>query len=717
MSGQGPVNGSGTRPDPARVLEEIKRLAVELLGAVPNGLYAPVEQQLHESSLRGGGGRHIELQALVKLRQQAATYVMRFRQQIAQGFDDFRSLRIRSRGDLPLSLVAENQLAFHLAGQQLADSIDSRYATPLQVMGLRLDRLAESLQMTPSSNPIGAGRLAGAFIETYRDAQLPHDLQPLMFRAYEQELSRVLGELYARVNVLLANAGYGSAAQAQALRPVPDNVVVGRRDQEHDLVPVRERAQQEDPATAAEVAHLRAQLHAWRAHHPPHADPRDGFPRRELRTEEVVSVASLLQPESPDVFVRALAGEGGKLSEAIRIRLTDGARRLGHTPEQTRLSGEQDDAIDLVGLLFESLFQSYALLDHARRLYGRLVMPYVKVAMKDQGLFVKRDHPARRLLDAITEACEGNCAATAQDREMIERCAAVSQRIVADYNEDLAVFELAHAELEAVLQQHRHRVALQESRAAKATFGRERLCEARTQADDVLGYMFNEPMTPEVGEFLTLPWRHHLVQTLLRDGAGSDRHNETLALGDALLDADRLARTGRDGRKLADRLVALEDAIVACLASSGLDDASARDGLATLVRALAFVDAPRGPQPVPTSVADEDATGEEAALWLAGGTDRFAHDAETTARMRRLLPGEWLRLLDPAGQALAAKVAWISPLTGRFLLVNRRGLRVLVASAAELSALATSGRLQVGAERAPTDEAMRHLRDRLAQAA
>jgi hypothetical protein len=540
-----------------------------------------------------------------------------------------------------------------------------------------------------------------------------------MFRAYEQELARVLGELYSRVNLLLTQSGYGVGNAPVGPRPVPENVVVARRDQEPDLVPTRERPRQEDPATAAEIAQLRAQLQDWRGRMPSQSQEQagDDAPRRELRTEEVVSVASLLQPDSPDVFVRALSGEGGRLSEAIRIRLRDGARRLGHSPEHTRLSAEQDDAIDLVGLLFESLFQSYALLDHARRLYGRLVMPYVKVAMKDQGLFVKRDHPARRLLDAITEACEGNCAATAQDRDMIERCAAVSQRIVADYNEDLAVFELAHAELEAVLQQHRRRVELQESRAAKATFGRERLGEARTQADDVLTYMFNEPITPEVGAFLAQPWRHHLVQTLLRDGAGSDRHNETLALGDALLDADRLARTGRDGRKLADRLIAMEDALVSCLASSGLDEEAARDGLATLVRALAWPDAPRGPQPLPVTAGDEEAAGEEAALWLAGGIDSVAHDPDTTARMRRLLPGEWLRLLDPAGQALAVKVAWISPLTGRFLLVNRRGLRVLVASATELAALAVAGRLQVGAERAPTDEAMRHLREKLAQAA
>ncbi|HEV8695746.1 MAG TPA: DUF1631 family protein, partial [Lysobacter sp.] len=137
------------------------------------------------------------------------------------------------------------------------------------------------------------------------------------------------------------------------------------------------------------------------------------------------------------------------------------------------------------------------------------------------------------------------------------------------------------------------------------------------------------------------------------------------------------------------------------------------DGLAQLVRALALPDAPRNLQPMPPPVVDEEGNADDVSLWLAGGTDTVKHDPEVAARMRRLLPGEWLRLLDPNGQAVAVKVAWISPLSGRFLLVNRRGLRVLVASAAELAALAQAGRLQAGAERAPTDEAMRHLRDRL----
>src|SRR5919202_497003 len=96
------AQGAAGRSDPARVLEEIKRISVEFLGSVPGGLFAPVEFALLDSAARNS--RHVEMQALLKLRQQSAGLVMRYRQQIAQRFDDFRSLRIRNRGDLPLSL-------------------------------------------------------------------------------------------------------------------------------------------------------------------------------------------------------------------------------------------------------------------------------------------------------------------------------------------------------------------------------------------------------------------------------------------------------------------------------------------------------------------------------------------------------------------------------------------------------------------------------------
>jgi hypothetical protein len=116
----------------------------------------------------------------------------------------------------------------------------------------------------------------------------------------------------------------------------------------------------------------------------------------------------------------------------------------------------------------------------------------------------------------------------------------------------------------------------------------------------------------------------------------------------------------------------------------------------------------------PTVVADDDA--ELGPLRVVGGHAGLDFDAGVAERMRLLAPGEWLRLLDAQGEHVAAKVAWISPLSGRFLLVNRRGARVLVASAEQLASLVAEGRLVVGTEQAPFDEAMRQMRARLGRA-
>lgn len=750
----------GTRTDPSRVLEEIKRQTLEQLGGLPGTLYGPIEEALKADSLKGDGrNHHFEDQAaLWVLRQQQASHVMAFRQQVGQGFEAFRSpgAAVGGLGGSPLQLVGEQQLAFDLDGERLIELLDARYQRPLEMLQGRLKMLSEALGGATGDNPLGPYRLIRAFTALYNDAQVTESLRLRLFRQYEQELMRLLGDLYGRINQLLATAGYGvgTAGMApNAARPPEERNERNTLDSVFDTVPQREgvphggghdyqgggsggyggdahgahagagapqqMSQADVAAMASELAELRTQLHAWREGliksgglPPTHQPQRSMSPRRELRIEEVMGMASLLQPEPPDVYARALS-VSGRLGETIRDQLFDSARRLGFNPDQTCFSAEEDDAIDLVALLFDSLFRNHALQDRARRVYARLVMPYVKVALTDNAVFVKREHPARRLLDAITEACEGNDGETPQDRDLLERASEISQRVVSDYNEDLAVFELAHAELDAMLAQHRRRIELQEQRAAKATYGRERLGAARTQADQAVRERIGEsPLTQAVADFIATPWRHHLVQVMLRENDDPKRRAQAMALGDALVMADKLAAENR-GRELADQLLALQPIIVQCLASSGLDDSAAQHGMAGLVRALASPDKERTKHPMPSTAEFEEDVAEERRLYLAGGTAQVAHDPLLAERMRQLEPGDWLRLTNTQGETVAVKVAWISPLTSRFLLVNRRGVRALVASAEELAVLASGGRLLVGAERTAFDEAMRQVRRHL----
>ncbi|WP_166636889.1 DUF1631 family protein [Cognatilysobacter terrigena] len=431
---------------------------------------------------------------------------------------------------------------------------------------------------------------------------------------------------------------------------------------------------------------------------------------REFQPREISSIASVLQAEPPDIFARAL-GTTGKLSDAIRGYLAEGARRMGLHPEYTALSADDEDAVDMVALLFESLFRTHALQDRARRVYARLVLPYLKVAINDDSMFVERQHPARRLLDALTEACEDNTGSTPQERELLERASAVSQRIVAEFNEDLSVFEMAYAELEDLLSQQRRRVELQEQRAAKASYGRERLGQARMRADTVLQRRLAQtPLTQAVGDFLVTPWRHHLVQTLLRDGEDSVRFREAIAMGDALAHADVLASRA-DGDALVRQLLELEEPLTECLASSGLDATAASHGLAGIVRGLADPDAARRVRPMPAPVRDEPE--QETRLWLAGGTDTMRVDPQWVAKVRKLEVGSWVRLSDAQGEPISAKVAWVSPLTSRLLLVNRRGMRVLAASVEELAVLGAEGRLAIATGQSPFEAAMEQLQQQL----
>ncbi|GAB6196173.1 DUF1631 family protein [Lysobacter xanthus] len=761
-----PFNEPGieSRLDPSRVLEALKRLSVERLGTFPTVLYIGAERELSET----GPDAYHELAGLNVLRARSASDTMNFRQQVAQAFEEFRNPFIRS--GLTLGLIEEEAIDLHLQAQALTEILDKRYQSQLQSLRTQLDELALAMRVPAGPNPVSPSKLCGTFITAIGNAGVSEALGRLLFRQFQQQLVPVLDNLYPNLGAVLTRAGYATSAWS------PASIARFERD-EFDATPAPAvtpaPAPTESPAPAApymphaapagfgmpqapmarplgdglgghrhstELEPLREQLRIWRmerqhggvrtlAQAPvglqygvPGMGPSTGGMGgigggygaapvlREFQPRELTSIASVLQAEPPDIFARAL-GTTGKLSDAIRGYLAEGARRLGLHPEYTALSADDEDAVDMVALLFESLFRTHALQDRARRVYARLVLPYLKVAINDDSMFVERHHPARRLLDALTEACEDNTGATPQDRDLLERASAVSQRIVAEFNEDLSVFEMAYTELEELLMQQRRRVELQEQRAAKASYGRERLSQARTQADAVLQTRLAQgPLTQAVGEFLVTPWRHHLVQTLLRDGGGSPRFSDAIAMGDALAEADALAARAQ-GDALVHQLLALEAPLTECLASSGLDATAASHGLAGIVRGLADPDAVRRIRAMPAPVRDEPE--QESRLWLAGGTDTLRADPKWVARIRELDVGAWVRLSDAQGEPISAKVAWVSPLTSRLLLVNRRGMRVLAASAEELALMAADGRLEIASGQSPFEAAMEQLQRQL----
>jgi hypothetical protein len=753
------------RQSPTFLVENLKRTALDHLGTVPRGLLRPTELVLQEVELESPGTHRADQEALALLKQREAALVMRYRQLLADSFDQLLSPIAPTQAGTMLSLLSEEELDQHLDAQRIAATLRARHARSLTGAEARFATLARSLGASDSKQPIDPERLSELLVKTLQGQTVPDGLRELLFRQYQVELSHVLDAFYGQIDTQLGAAGYGLFAAAMpGARPAGTAAVPAPVLAEPLWEQVTPRAGVAPPPFAGgmipiaysgavsraggvagdfvagaprqvgvaseqlvrELGLLREQLHHWRqqAGIVGHAvlprtagtDALPGGQRRPLRSDELRSVASLLQGEDTRRFAEALAHGGGRLQTALRNEMLEGARKLGLDPQYTSLSPEEQDAIDLIGLLFEAICDVHRLWDEGRDLLGRLVLPYLKLALHDDSLFVQPSHPARRLLDVLTEACESNRGASPQDRELLDRAQHAVERVITEYQEDLNVFELAASELNELVVQQRRRIELAERRAAEAAFGRERLMQARQDAAEALAQCVRDyKLTAPVRQFLSEHWQHHVVQTLLRDGADSARHIGAMNLGQALVEID-VAAGSAQGAVIADRLLLLMPLLRDCLASSGLDASAADEAIARLVRALAWPDVPRStvkPVPVPALEAVEN----EPALRLVDKVDKRQVNQDALAAMQRLSLGDWVRLIDDEGFERALKIAWISPLTSRFLIVNRRGVRELVATAEQLALLAQAGRLVVGLPDAPFEGAMKQVWKHLQRAA
>ncbi len=756
--------------DPVRVLETIKRDAITALGGVLSGFWGTIEEQVRLTSLAGHdySAAQDDRMAVTALSHRALELATRYRESLEREFARWLQVEAEPPLGKSLSLMSEGELEVHLAGQQTTELLDHQFLHPLELLDERLQALAQALGSKGcSANPLRPEAAVAAFVDLFGPDDLTPGLRPLVFHQFDKRLPHILGDLYGKLNSMLEAAGFGFSLPSEAPARSRSQAASGGRiagesgGDEGLWVPDGGVVTSDDDAGSEPGANagvaiaaggrafgdtqeagrppryrdvVREQLRHWRARNSGAAAGRVGMPsmpgaarqpvvagragtagkpHQVLRTEDLLSVAQILQGDDPAPFTHALAADDARaLSRAIREEILGGVRQLGFDPVETHFSIDEEDAIDLVGILFQSLFEANDLLQASRGLYGRLVMPYLKVALTDDSLFNRRSHPARQLLDVLTEACDGNAGETLQDRETLTRAGRAVDRVVEEYQDDQAIFELAASELRDQLEQQRRRAELAEKRAAEAIHGRERLAQARRDAMGlVASRMSGRLLTAPVAHFLDRHWRHHLAQVWLREGVDSERHRAAIGIGDAMVQVDADAAQAR-GRAVADQLLALQVPLGECYVSCGMDATAARDAMARIIAALAMPDAARGehtPEPLDDEADTSEVDAAMAGLRLAGGTDTLQSDPTITMRMRRLRVGQGVRLIDEQGHETAGRIAWISPMTARFLIVNRRGARKLVVSPEELAALVGCGRAVVRSVDAPFDEAMKQL--------
>ncbi|MEQ7418491.1 DUF1631 domain-containing protein [Xanthomonas campestris pv. campestris] len=758
-----------------RLLDQAHAVFVPPIAQVFAAAVAHFDDVLFDRAESAGASQLLFLDGMRELRRKRDEVSSQFRQQLEAGWQALLqgtplSAEVVLAGDMgtgPLSLVPEHVLESRLAVRNLATVLLRDFKQVLARIDRRLGWIAGGLELVADTNPVGPEHLGVAIHEAFATCDLAPEVRLVLIKLCERDLAEPIGKLYARLDETLAKAGVMpeiSQPKRAPPRMQPRNDAQGERSatdgQGFDGEAAGEDPnEQYAPAWANRFldrwAHSRGRMqaaaqrgsadgHAGGDGDADHPGGSQGMlldalhellqqtrnvrenaasaasvavgQQRPLSQREMMSVLSLLQATPSATLQAAIGDDNESLAQRLKNEVLNSATRLGVDPATAKLDPMDEDAIDLVGMLFDVMLDERDLENRSREMIGRLVVPFVKVALLDRKMFVQKTHPARRLLNSLAEACEGNNGDSAAERVLMGKVEEIVDRLVAEFNENLAIFLTLEEEFRDFLSQHRRRVEIAERRATETQRGQEKLELARARALLELEQRVQAgaPLPKAVEDFLRQPWLHHLTMAILRDGDEGPGTVEALAMADGVLEELAEARRHIIGKQW---LQAWQPALHRVFASVGLHgDAvvvaitALHDTLQAIAEARpelekALPELPQVNLPPPAAESVSVVLGAEA---VAQSID--SADAE---RFRAMDIGTWLDFVDKDGKVQAGKLSWVSPISSRLLFVNRRGVRFCVASPEELAVMVRLGRLREHINDGAFDSAMQGVIDRL----
>ena len=619
-----------------------------------------------------------------------------------------------------LELLDPVEQELSLALEQLGARGDARHSSALYELGYRFAVLVAAPPLEGEALPIGPHALARACHEASQPLELPLAHQLLLLQHFDRWVIQSLAPLYDTINDQLRTGGI-----LPQLRSITLPRHVGKRPSAR---PGEAAAATEAPVAGVVVAPAPAH---------PAASASGGSIEvleslRDLLAQKRASQGiGNSQPTGPAASEDELQAALGALQQHL-AQVTHHASRelrsaarlreellaqlnLGKPSDapQTQLSGEQGDKIELVARLFEQLDEQMQTSSDAKTVLSDLQLPVLRMAVADQAFFEQREHPARRLLDTVTAVA--NDWFDESDDESNRPLAAKLAQLASRANQEppsTALYTTLLADIEHHLGMLTRKAQAAERRHVEAAQGRERLNQARHRASELIAERF--ALSPPRGLLRTLlerAWSDVLALTLLRHGEQSEAFGAQLAITDQLL--GRLPEGNRaqlqehvesglrqigmhaeEAVQVAQRLLGVEPADPAVELPSATN-------LALRLKQhqrLGEQQAERRPEPAASPAAP---TVPAARATPASPVPAMAQAREPSPRERRIeqhlreLPFEtWFEFIDAGtGQITRRKLAWYSSMSGRCLLVSRRGQRGEEMTLLQLAHEIASGRV------------------------
>lgn len=430
-----------------------------------------------------------------------------------------------------LSLVAEDELEELVAADNMVTKAERECSSGLKQLTTRLDTLIENQTVTLKNNPFGPEVICHSFIQVCKTLDLDIKAKLVLFKLFDRYVMNELQQVHQQCNTVLVDGGI-LANLGGDKRPANRSSTTKEIDVENTAA---------DEASSNDVfADLQGLLHrlprptmsaASGLVAPGQAPP---IPRQTLM-QLLQTVQTSLAPQMVQQQHAAMAGVG---PQQLDVQQTLSSLLGARMPEKPMSIGQvDDDAINLVAMLFQFILDDRNLAAPMKALISRLQIPIIKVSILDKSFFSKGGHPARKLLNEIASASLGWVPTGNIDRDpLYSKVSSIVDKVQQEYDGGSDLFQDVLADFIAFLEKDKRRINLVEQRTIKAEDGKAKSELARTIVQNALNERVAGKSLPKVViTLLEQAWSNVLFLICLKDGEENKNWQEALQVVDDLL--------------------------------------------------------------------------------------------------------------------------------------------------------------------------------------
>ncbi|MGY2196709.1 DUF1631 domain-containing protein [Pseudomonas gingeri] len=579
-----------------------------------------------------------------------------------------------------LALVPNDELEKTVALDAMVAKVLSRDGFALGQLTTRLNALI-TRRLEDQDNPMGPAMLCEYFLEAGRDLGVEIKVKLIILKLFEKYVLSDADQLYAEANQLLIATGVLPELKAVPSRRASDRPAAAARASQDETGAAKAGSSSLDASVQEVFSALQELLLHVRGSVAPRLDA--GSEIQPISTRDLLRLLSHLQQYVPT----QTAPDDFDLRNQLEQLLT----RVSVKSGKSRVVGVMDeDVINLIAMLFEFILDDRNLPDSLKALIGRLQIPMLKVAVLDKSFFSRGSHPARRLLNEIASAAMGWGARDDYQRDALYvRIEQIVQRLLNDFVDDPAIFSELLVDFLAFTSDERRRSELLEQRTRDAEEGRAKAEQARQRVQEVLNERLLGKTLPEVVvRLLQEAWSKVLLLTCLKHGEASAEWQAGLQTMDDLIWSVEPSGQADARLRLLELVPGLLKALRDGLTSAAFDPFATSEFFSQLESLHVQVFQRLAKQQAEPATVDEAqpamvAVLEEIVLGSpddAPAEERLVELPENDAGLlwvRQLRIGSWVEIREDDENSLRCKLTAIIESTGKYIFVNRTGMKVL----------------------------------------